>query len=57
MLVCLQALTVLEYLLKNGSELCVQITRAEIVSKLEDLQSFEYVSVDGRDQGVNVRLR
>ena len=52
-----QALTVLEYLLKNGSELCVRLTRAEIVHKLEDLETFEYVSVEGRDQGINVRLR
>ena len=47
----------LEYLLKNGSELCVQLTRHEIVFKLEDLETFEYVSTEGRDQGVNVRLR
>ena len=53
----LQALTVLEYLLKNGSDQCVHLTQAEIVFKLEDLAAFEYVSVEGRDQGVNVRLR
>lgn len=55
--VYLQSLTVLEYLLKNGSEQCVSLTNSEILFKLEDLEAFEYVSPDGKDQGINVRLR
>ena len=53
----LQALTVLEYLLKNGSDQCVHLTQAEIAFKLEDLAVFEYVTAEGQDQGKNVQLR
>lgn len=52
----LQALTVLEFLVKRGSQQCVDNAQ-NLKSKLEDLQVFEYTSPDGRDHGVNVRHR
>ncbi|KAK9805408.1 hypothetical protein WJX73_002177 [Symbiochloris irregularis] len=52
-----KSLTVLEYLLKNGSQLCVSLTNSEVLFKLESLETFEYVSSEGKDQGINVRLR
>ena len=51
-----QALTVLEFVIKRGSDQCVENSRI-LLSKLEDLQVFEYTSPDGRDHGVNVRHR
>lgn len=51
-----QALTVLEFLIKRGSDQCVENSQV-LLSKLEDLQVFEYTSPDGRDHGVNVRHR
>ena len=51
-----QALTVLEFLIKRGSNQCVENSQV-LLSKLEDLQVFEYTSPDGRDHGVNVRHR
>lgn len=51
-----QALTVLEFVIKRGSDQCVDNSRV-LLSKLEDLQVFEYTSPDGRDHGVNVRHR
>ena len=52
----MQALTVLEFLIKRGSDQCVENAQ-NFTSKLEDLQVFEYTSSDGRDHGVNVRHR
>lgn len=51
-----QALTVLEFLIKRGSDRCVENSQV-LLPKLEDLQVFEYTSPDGRDHGVNVRHR
>ncbi|KAL3150779.1 hypothetical protein ABBQ32_000547 [Trebouxia sp. C0010 RCD-2024] len=51
-----QALTVLEFLIKRGSDQCV-VNSQVLLPKLEDLQVFEYTSPDGRDHGVNVRHR
>ena len=51
-----QALTVLEFVIKRGSDQCVENSQI-LLSKLEDLQVFEYTSPDGRDHGVNVRHR
>lgn len=53
---CLQALTVLEFLIKRGSNQCVENAQ-NLKVRLEDLQVFEYTSPDGRDHGVNVRHR
>ncbi len=52
-----KALTLLEFLLKRGAERCVDIARSELLPRLEDLEAFQYVSPEGRDQGVNVRHR
>ena len=46
----------LEFLIKRGSDQCVDNSKM-LMSKLEDLQVFEYTSPDGRDHGVNVRHR
>ena len=52
-----KALTVLEFLVRRGAERCVALARGELLPKLEDLEAFQYVAPDGRDQGVNVRHR
>ena len=52
----MQALTVLEFLIKRGSDQCVENAH-NLKMRLEDLQVFEYTSPDGRDHGVNVRHR
>ncbi|DBB12606.1 hypothetical protein WJX82_010253 [Trebouxia sp. C0006] len=51
-----KALTVLEFLIKRGSDQCVENAQ-NLKMRLEDLQVFEYTSPDGRDHGVNVRHR
>lgn len=51
-----QALTVLEFVVKRGSEQAVENAQ-NLLSKLSDLQVFEYTSPDGRDHGINVRHR
>ena len=58
---CTQALQVLEFLCKKGSEPCVPMA-AQLLPQLAALGSFHYVGSDqgaGRtvDYGVNVRLR
>lgn len=52
-----KALTVMEFLVKRGSEQCVAIARNDLTYRLEDLEGFQYVSPEGKDQGVNVRHR
>ena len=42
-----QALTVLEFLVKRGSDQCVENSKV-LLPKLEDLQVFEYTSPDGQ---------
>ena len=39
------------------SRQAVAIAREELVYRLEDLTRFEYVTPEGRDQGINVRHR
>ena len=46
----------LEFLLKRGGSQCVRLAE-DLIAKLEHLGQFAYISVDGRDQGVNVRHR
>ena len=53
----LQGLCVLEYLLRNGSHMCVRIAESEVRPKLQELQTFESTSIDGQDMGLNVRMR
>ncbi|KAJ9110436.1 hypothetical protein QFC19_001562 [Naganishia cerealis] len=51
-----QALTLLEYLVKNGSERVVDDARSH-VSTIKMLRSFHYIDEKGKDQGINVRNR
>mgnify|MGYP001807149485 CR=1 FL=1 len=51
-----KALQVLEFLLKRGSPACLTAA-AELVVPLAALANFQYVGPDGRDYGLNVRLR
>uniref|UniRef100_A0A673KQA3 Epsin 3b n=1 Tax=Sinocyclocheilus rhinocerous TaxID=307959 RepID=A0A673KQA3_9TELE len=51
---CAQALTLLDYLAKTGSERVAQQCR-ENAFTIQTLRDFQYVDRDGRDQGVNVR--
>jgi epsin len=47
-----QALTLLEYLVKHGSERVVDDARAHI-STIKMLRSFHYIDEKGKDQGIN----
>ncbi|KAM9769283.1 epsin-3 isoform 1-T1 [Menidia menidia] len=49
-----KALTLLDYLLKTGSERVAQQCRENAFS-IQTLRDFQYVDRDGRDQGANVR--
>jgi hypothetical protein len=53
-----KGLTVLEYLLRHGSDACVDRARRGLLPRLEALSTgFNHVGADGRDMGVNVRHR
>ncbi|KAK0138700.1 Epsin-2 [Merluccius polli] len=49
-----KALTLLDYLIKNGSERVAQQCRENIFT-VQTLRDFQFTDRDGRDQGVNVR--
>nr|XP_040047193.1 epsin-3 isoform X2 [Gasterosteus aculeatus aculeatus] len=49
-----KALTLLDYLIKTGSERVAQECRKNIYT-IQTLRDFQYVDRDGHDQGVNVR--
>lgn len=49
-----KALTLLDYLVKTGSERVAQQCR-ENIHAIQTLRDFQYVDRDGMDQGVNVR--
>ncbi|KAL7423875.1 Epsin-3, clathrin recruitment and traffic between the Golgi and endosome [Cryptotrichosporon argae] len=51
-----KALTLLEYLIKHGSERVVDDARAH-VSTIKMLRNFQYIDEKGKDQGINVRNR
>jgi epsin len=51
-----QALQLLEYLVKNGSERVVDDARSH-VSMIKILRNFHYIDEKGKDQGINVRNR
>ncbi|KAJ0806646.1 putative ENTH domain-containing protein [Helianthus annuus] len=50
------ALTVLEYLVANGSERVIEDIR-EHGYQMSNLASFQYIDSTGRDQGSNVRKK
>lgn len=52
-----QALQVLEFLTKRGSDHCIAFAKDDIQDCLKNLRHFDYVGTDGRDYGVNVRIR
>lgn len=54
MLKCSQALLVLNYLVRNGSERVVTSAREHIYD-LRGLENYTYVDEFGKDQGINVR--
>ncbi|XP_040308990.1 epsin-2 isoform X3 [Herpailurus yagouaroundi] len=49
-----KALTLLDYLIKTGSERVAQQCRENIFA-IQTLKDFQYVDRDGKDQGINVR--
>lgn len=49
-----KALTLLDYLIKTGSERVAQQCRENIFA-VQTLKDFQYVDRDGKDQGINVR--
>ncbi|XP_068192556.1 epsin-3 isoform X2 [Antennarius striatus] len=49
-----KALTLLDYLIKTGSERVAQECRENIYT-VQTLRDFQYIDRDGRDQGINVR--
>lgn len=48
---------VLEFILKRGSEAHIADARTEFIEILKELKDFNYIGADGRDYGVNVRVR
>ena len=48
----LQALQLLEYLIKHGSERVVDDARSHL-STIKMLRSFHYIDEKGKDQGIN----
>lgn len=51
-----QALQLLEFLIKNGSERVIDDARSHL-SLLKMLRQFHFIDINGKDQGVNVRNR
>lgn len=51
-----KALTLLEYLVKNGAERVVDDSRSRIRT-ISALRSFHYIDNSGKDQGINIRNR
>lgn len=47
----------LDFLVLRGSEQCIQIAEEELMFKLEDLETFVYQTLEGKDHGMNVRHR
>ena len=56
MLIAEQALQLLEFLVKNGSERVVDDARSHL-SLIRMLKQFHYIDPNGKDQGINVRNR
>lgn len=49
-----KALTLLDYLIKTGSERVV-VQCKENIFAIQTLKDFQYIDKDGKDQGINVR--
>lgn len=52
-----KSLQVLEFLMKRGSDQCVALARGDIQPHIKNVKDFEYTGSDGRDYGINVRVR
>ncbi|CAD7695412.1 unnamed protein product [Ostreobium quekettii] len=52
-----KGLQVLEFLIKRGSDECVMIAQADLRPYVENVRNLEYIGPDGRDYGINVRVR
>ena len=52
----MKSLTLLNYLLKNGSEKCVTSSREHLYD-LKSLETFTFVDENGKDQGINIRIK
>jgi len=52
-----KALQVLDFILKRGSEHSVVDAKEEFPDMLERLSRFNFIGADGRDYGVNVRIK
>ena len=55
-LMMIQGLQLLEFLIKNGSERVIDDARSHL-SLLKMLRQFQFIDVNGKDQGINVRNR
>lgn len=53
---CYKAMLLLDYLLKNGSERCLESAR-ENIYLLRQLDNFKFIDDEGKDQGLNVRTK
>ncbi|KAG8446314.1 hypothetical protein GDO86_013954 [Hymenochirus boettgeri] len=51
-----KAMTLLDYLLKNGSKKVVDECNENIIT-IQTLKDFQFIDRDGKDQGINVRER
>lgn len=51
-----KSLLLLNHLIKNGSEKCVTSAREHLYD-LRSLETFSYVDENGKDQGINVRIK
>lgn len=55
--VVLKSLQVLEFILKRGGEEGIRAAKDEFPELLVSLLDFKYIGTDGRDYGINVRVR
>ena len=52
-----KSLSVIESLVANGSDEVVEDLRSEVPRLLSPLERFQFVDLEGKDQGVNVRVK
>ena len=51
-----QALLVIEFLLKQGSDECIRLAK-DLSPLIKSLEGFQYIDRNSKDQGGNIRLR
>lgn len=47
----------LEFILKRGGDACVSEAKLEFPEHITPLTKFSYIGPDGKDYGMNVRVR